>query len=228
MLYGYARVSTVEQATGTSLDEQERTIRAVAQALDPSADATLEMVTDPGVSGSVPFHERPGGGWLLDMLLPGDTVVVSKLDRAFRSAKDALAQAHALEERGVDLVLADMGPQPVTRDGVGRLFFTMMAALAEFERTRIAERTREGRDAKKARGGYQGGRPPFGWRKVGQGKEARLEEVPEQQKVLPVVAECRASGMSLRATADYVAKHHGVEMSYATVRRIEQEAEEEG
>ena len=154
MIYGYQRVSTVEQVAGTSLAEQERTIRAVAQALDPSADTTLEMVTDPGVSGSVPFHERPGGGWLLDMLLPGDTIVVSKLDRAFRSAKDALAQVHALEERGVDLVLADMGPQPVTRDGVGRLFFTMMAALAEFERTRIAERTREGRDAKKARGGY--------------------------------------------------------------------------
>lgn len=228
-VYGYARVSTAEQATGTSVEDQRRVIHAVAHALDTTRPGPyVEMVTDPGVSGSVPFHKRPGGGWLNDMLLPGDVIVVSKLDRAFRSAEDALSRSRELEEKGVDLVIADMGPSPVTRNGAGRLFFTMMAALAEFERERISERTADGRTAKQRSGGFVGGKKPFGYCVEGQGRDARLVEDPTEQAAIQAIATARGEGQSLRAVADMVERDFGVKVSYMTVRRIERDLKEDG
>src|ERR671917_2564176 len=101
--------------------------------------------------------ERPGGRELLAVLRPGDTVIVAKLDRAFRNAADALATAETWKKRGVDLIVADMGTEPVTQNGVSRMFFGMLALVAQFERERIAERTAEGRAAKRRAGGHIGG-----------------------------------------------------------------------
>ena len=145
---GYTRVSTTEQAADdrSSLDTQRRKILAAAEMAGMTVD---EFIEEPGVSGSKPLADRPEGGPLLARLVKGDVLIVAKLDRAFRNAADALATAERLKARKIDLIVADMGFEPVTQNGVSRMFFGMLALVAEFERDRIKERSAEGRMAKR-------------------------------------------------------------------------------
>jgi DNA invertase Pin-like site-specific DNA recombinase len=142
---------------------------------------------------------------------------VAKLDRAFRNAADALATAEQLKAQKIDLVVADMGSEPVTQNGVSRMFFGMLALVAEFERDRIRERLTDGRSAKKAAGGHIGGAAPFGHRKVGAGRAAKLEEVPEQQKAIATIRALAQQGLASRAIAAAIKAQHGVPVSHVTV-----------
>jgi DNA invertase Pin-like site-specific DNA recombinase len=214
--YGYVRVSTVEQASGTSLEEQQRKVQGVALM---KGLGLARIFQEQGVSGSLPLEDRPVGGELYHSLQPGDTLIVAKLDRAFRNAADALAKADGWKRGGVRLIVADMGPDPVTGNGVAKLFFGMLALVAEFERERILERTNDGRRAKAGRGGHVGGSAPFGYRVVGQGREARLVEVPEQQAAIGTVLDLRGKA-SLRRIAAAVKERHGIDLSYEAARRI--------
>lgn len=210
-LFSYARVSTVEQATDrSSLDDQERRIAGVALM---RGAAVAECFRDPGVSGSVMLTRRPGGKALLAALKPGDLAVVAKLDRLFRSAQDALVTVEVLRKRGVGLVIADMGADPVTENGVSKLFFTMLAAFAEFERGRIAERVADGRRSKRAAGGFIGGEAPFGWRVAGSGRTAALEPDPEEQAVVAHARMLRESGLTLRGVAEVLSDRGEVSRS---------------
>lgn len=92
-----------------------------------------------GISGSVPVAERPEGSKLWARLQRGDTVIAGKLDRLFRSALDALQTVEALRDRGVSLVLLDLGGD-ISGNGLSKLFLTIAAAFAEAERDRIRER----------------------------------------------------------------------------------------
>src|SRR3954451_21699437 len=155
-VYGYTRVSTTEQAADdrSSLDTQRRKIGAAAEL---SALTVDQFIEEPGVSGSKPLAERPEGGPLLARLGKGDTLIVAKLDRAFRNAADALATAEQMKARKVDLIIADMGSEPVTQNGVSSMFFGMLPLVAEFERDRIGERLSDGKDAKRGARGHIGG-----------------------------------------------------------------------
>jgi DNA invertase Pin-like site-specific DNA recombinase len=197
--YGYSRVSTTEQATDRgSLEDQQRRIEGAAMI---RGEAITRVFTDPGISGSVDLSQRPAGADLFAALRPGDVVIAAKMDRMFRSARDALATVERLRTRGVRLVLADMGTDPVTENGASKLFFTMLAAFAEFERTRIAERVTDGKRAKRAKGGHAGGSAPLGQRVVGTGREARLEEDPGEAALLARLRELREGGLSYEHTA---------------------------
>lgn len=189
MIFSYARVSTTEQAADgtTSIAEQHRKNRALATMRGVSADDIAEF-TDAGVSGSIALSERPSGKEMLDAAKKGDVIVASKMDRLFRSASDALVTAEDLRNRGIDLVLLDISVDPVTANGTGKMFFGMLAILAEFERDRINERTNDGRRAKKANGGCIG-QVPFGYRKVGSGKSAVLVEDEKEQEIVRLVRE---------------------------------------
>jgi DNA invertase Pin-like site-specific DNA recombinase len=112
---------------------------------------------EPGASGSTPLESRPVGSELYRVLHSGDTLIVARLDRAFRNAADALAKADSWKRTGIRLIVSDMGADPVTDNGVAKLFFGMLALVAEFERERILERTKDGRRAKVERGGHVGG-----------------------------------------------------------------------
>ena len=107
------------------------------------------VVVEAGVSGAIPFHERPEGAKLWGELRKGDTLVASKLDRMFRSASDCLAVAEAFKARGVSLFLLDLngGADDVSGNGIARLFLTIVSAFAEFERDRIGERIRQTKGA---------------------------------------------------------------------------------
>jgi DNA invertase Pin-like site-specific DNA recombinase len=210
--YGYIRVSTAEQAEGTSLEDQKRRIGGLALAADLTLDFCFE---DVGVSGSVPLADR-----LCAALKAGDSIVVAKLDRLFRSAADALAMAETFKNQGVNLYILDMGTEPVTANGASRMFFGMLALVAEFERTRIKERLADGRQGKATKGGHIGGTAPFGYRVEGTGKAAVLVPVPAEQEALETIRQARNEGLSLRRIAELVHERHGLTISHVAVQRV--------
>jgi DNA invertase Pin-like site-specific DNA recombinase len=137
---GYARVSTDDQ-------------HPEAQAERLTAAGCNKVFTDKGVSGAL--RSRPELDKCLAYLRPGDVLVTVKLDRLGRSVKNLHEVAERLERDGIGLQCLD---QPIdTTSAAGKLFFTMLAAFAEFERDLIRDRTRDGLAvARKA--GRSGGR----------------------------------------------------------------------
>lgn len=216
-VYGYTRVSTNTQAEGTSLSEQRRRIQAIADFHGWTLDDFFE---DRGVSGGDSLHTRPAGHQLVAQLRPGDTLIVAKLDRLFRSAEDAVQRSNRWAELGIDLVLGDVSTDPVTKDGVGRLFFTMLAAMAEFERNRINERTASGREAKKQADGYLGGHVPFGYVREGTGKAARLVPDPVTFPARAKIIAMKLRGNSLREIRQAVEESFAVRIGLGTIQRI--------
>jgi len=104
--------------------------------------------------------DRPGLESCLKALREGDTLVVWKLDRLGRNLRHLVNVVHDLTERSVGLrVLTGQGAAIDTTTAAGKLVFGIFAALAEFERELISERTRAGLAAARARG-RKGGRKP--------------------------------------------------------------------
>ena len=207
--YGYARVSTNRQAKdGDSLEVQERVIGGYAQMLGLPVD---RVFVERGVSGSRPLADRPEGAALLAVLKPGDTVITPKLDRMFRSALDALAVLGKLKDRGVSLHMIDLGGD-VTGNGISKLVFTILSAVAEAERDRTRERITEVKRDQRQRGRFLGGSVPFGWRRAG----SDLVPIPDQQAAIARMRALRADGLSLRAIRDRMAGE-GVRLSHVAV-----------
>lgn len=194
MIFGYQRVSTIDQASSekTSLAEQERKIRGFgAMQMD---EPEVAIFSDPGVSGSVPLDQRPSGIRMLAALKAGDTICAAKLDRIFRSASDALQSVDAFHKQGINVVLLDVSSEPIASSGVGKMFFTILASVAEFERWRLLERMNDGRNAKLAKGGYAGGHAPYGWKAIGRGSNAILAEHENEQKVVQLITGLKTDG----------------------------------
>ena len=128
-VYSYARVSTTAQAEeGESLGAQQRRVEGYAMQHDLTVDRHF---VERGVSGSVPLDERPEGKTLLAILKPGDVIITPKLDR--RSALNALGVLEGLKQQGVSLHMIDLGGD-VTGNGISKLVFTILSAVAEAER----------------------------------------------------------------------------------------------
>lgn len=214
--YGYQRVSTEGQEDNTSLAEQAKKITGLAM-MQGLGDVTF---FEDVCSGSIPLGEREGGAALLEALKAGDNVIVTKLDRIFRNATDALSQADAFKARGINLYLIDMGTDPVTNNGMSRMFFGMLALMAEFERSRIAERTQDGKAAKKAKGGHIGGTRPFGYEVIGKGKDAVLKPLAGEYEYIEPILARRAAGQSLRAISAWLAAQ-GIKLSHVGVGNVE-------
>ena len=109
---------------------------------DARPDAVDDVFVERGVSGSKPLGDRPQGAALLAVLKPGDVVITPKLDRMFRSALDALDVLGQLKAPGLSLHMIDLGGD-VTGNGVSKLVFTILSAVAEAERDRTRERIAE-------------------------------------------------------------------------------------
>lgn len=139
--FGYARVSTLGQST----DHQENALKTAG-----CDKILLEKFT--GTKAS-----RPRLDELREQLRPGDTVVITKLDRLGRSTKDLLQIVTEFEKQNINLVVLEQNINTSTPDG--RLFFTLISAFAQFEAEIIAARTRDGLAAARA-AGKLGGRKP--------------------------------------------------------------------
>jgi len=168
-----------------------------------------------GISGSKPLGDRPEGAQLLAALNAGDAVITAKLDRMFRSALNALDVLGRLKERGVALHIIDLGGD-VTGNGISKLVFTILSAVAEAERDRIRERIREVKADQRKRQRYLGGIVPFGWRIADDGA---LAEVPEQQRAIHRIIELRRDGLSLRDISAAIAAD-GVKLSHEGVKSV--------
>lgn len=148
MLIGYMRVSKNDGSQGLDLQ------RDALLAAGVSADHLYEDYA----SGKK--DDRPGLAACLKALREGDTLVVWKLDRLGRDLRHLINTVHDLTTRGVGLkVLTGHGAAIDTTTAAGKLVFGIFAALAEFERELIAERTKAGLASARARGRH-GGRPP--------------------------------------------------------------------
>jgi putative DNA-invertase from lambdoid prophage Rac len=212
-VYGYARVSTIKQVDeGESLETQQRTLTGYALMHGMELD---RVFVERGVSGSKPMSERPQGAALLATIRPGDTVITPKLDRMFRSALDALGVLADLKARGIALHMIDLGGD-VSTNGVSKLVFTILSAVAEAERDRTRERIAEVKRDQRTRGRYLGGTPPFGWRV---GDDGGLVAVPEQQKALDRMRALRAEGLSLHKIAVAI-REEGLAISHMGVKKI--------
>jgi DNA invertase Pin-like site-specific DNA recombinase len=142
MIIGYARVST----DGQSLEAQQSALR--------QAGAT--QVFSEKISGVV--TDRKALGKALAALGPGDVLLVTRLDRLARSTRDLLNVLDAVSKAGADFrSLADAWADTTTAHG--KLMITILAGLAEFERSLILARTSEGRVRAKARGVKFGRKP---------------------------------------------------------------------
>ncbi|WP_433258864.1 recombinase family protein [Streptosporangium sp. CA-135522] len=94
----------------------------------------------------------------------GDELVVTKLDRLGRSLENLIELSKELQDRGVGLVVLDQGID--TSTAVGRMFFPILGAIAEFEHALMSERTMDGLEAARARGRTGGQKPKLGPRQV--------------------------------------------------------------
>ena len=212
-VYGYVRVSTDRQADeGESLGTQQRTIEGYAMM---QGMTLCEIFVERGVSGSKPLGERLEGARLLGILQPGDAVITPKLDRMFRSALDALDVLGRLQRRGVNLHMIDLGGD-VTGNGISKLVFTILSAVAEAERDRIRERIRDVKADQRKRKRYLGGIVPFGWQ-VGQNGE--LVEIQTEQAAIRRIMDLHREGLSLRAISTMI-KGEGINLSHVGVKSV--------
>jgi len=100
---------------------------------------------------------------MLGRVRPGDVIITPKLDRMFRSALDALDVLARLKDREVSLHMIDLGGD-VTGNGISKLVFTILSAVAEAERDRTRERIADVKRDQRERGRFLGGTVPFGYR----------------------------------------------------------------
>lgn len=141
-LHGYARVSSADQ--DYSLQEQ-----ALKQ-------AGCDVIRAEKASGTT-RNGRTELNLLLEFLRPGDTLVVTRVDRLARSIKDLQDIVYTLKEQGVTLKATE---QPIdTRSAAGKAFLDMLGVFAEFETNLRRERQMEGIAAAKSRGVYRGRKP---------------------------------------------------------------------
>lgn len=139
-IFGYARVSTGQQ----NLDRQ----------LDVFRKYGCDMIYNEKMTGT--RRDRPGLAKMLDRVTEGDTVVIESLSCLGRNTKDLIELTELFEQKSVRLI--SLKEQIDTSTSTGKLLFTLMSAIAQFERDVIADRTCKGLRSARVRG-RTGGRP---------------------------------------------------------------------
>ncbi len=195
----YVRVSTDRQAAhGVSLDAQRAKLEAYAELYEVAIVATI---ADAGASAKT--LDRDGLHRALALLRAGeaDALLVLKLDRLTRSVRDldTLIQDYFAEGR---CALLSVSEQIDTRSAAGRLVLNVLASVSQWEREAIGERTSTAMRHKSARGGFVGGKPPYGYRRTDSGD---LAECPTEQAAISVARRLRPT-MSLRQVSARLAE----------------------
>lgn len=132
MIYGYCRVSTKGQAKdGNSLEAQEKAVR----------EAGASIIYQDAFTGTK--SDRPQLNNLMENLKDGDKIIVTKLDRLARSARQGLDIVDSIISKGATIHILNMGL--LDNSPTGKLIRTIFFAFAEFERDMIVERTQEGK-----------------------------------------------------------------------------------
>lgn len=176
MIIGYARVSSPDQNLDAQLDQ----LHAVG----------AEKIFEEKITGTK--RSRPQLDALLFQLRKKDVVVVTKYDRLARSLKDLLEIVEAIRDHGAGF--RSLAEDIDTTTPAGRLVFHVFASIAEFERDRISERTKEGLVAARKRGRV-GGRPPA----LSAGQKAEVRRMRDDGRSIPEIASLfKVSQMTVR------------------------------
>ena len=209
----YRRVSTGYQ--DNSLEQQEARNAAYCEFKGltnatgaPGASGATTTFTDEATSGTLPFTQRPGGGAIMRKIVAGEVahLVVAKLDRLGRNARDLLEVCDRLKKHKVDLHIVDLGVN--TRSAAGKMLFGIMAVLAEFECSNIRDRITATLRHKHEQGEAVS-HAPYGWDLAGSGRiNAKSGKeinnlVPnlDEQNVVRQILRLRADGHSMSAIA---------------------------
>lgn len=196
-VWGYCRASTAKQEL--TLIAQSESIRKFYEYKFKDKGYSFELVEDAATSASVWFPKRPGGAKIYRAVQPGDAVVVTKLDRAFRNMRDMSSTMEDLKEMGVALHLLDINVS--TDSDIGRLMSGIMSSVADFEKSRIITRTKEALAVKRQKliDAFEGMEPfntkeqisfrntPYGW--GWDKKENKAFKMPEDIEVGKIVLE---------------------------------------
>ena len=163
MIYGYARVSTKIQISGTSLDEQKMILEKQG----------CEKIFEDVYTGAK--MKRPGFDQMISMLQPGDTVIVTKLDRLGRTSIEGYQSVKSMIDVGVMVNIMNMGVIDINNP-TGKAMLQVMLAFAEMERDMIIERCQGGREYKrKTDPDYRDGRKPTPRKQI----EGALEDLAQ-------------------------------------------------
>ncbi len=200
----YARVSTLDQIEGTSLEDQERRSRAF---IESKGWKLASVFVDEGVSGATALEDRPEGGKLLAAIDAGevDAVVTLKVDRLTRSLRHGSAVLSDWAQDRADgepaVAFAAVVEAFDTSSPAGRMMLNLLMVFAEFERERIAERMADGRrgiverstNADGQATQWTGGTVPYGYTTDDKGT---IIEHPEHADTVRRVFELRRTGLS--------------------------------
>ncbi len=234
MIYIYTRISSYGQVKkGQKNEGEEEKIDSIENQIKrckgwliannyDDSDKNITVVEEKAVSGSLPLNERQEGGPMFKSLNEGDVLICHKLDRLFRNLHDSVNVSKDLRDRKVTLVLMDIGGN-VTDDMMGQMYFTMISLFAEFERKKIAARTKEGSDNRKEEGGFIGGPPPFGWKSVIDPKNPKrkiLIKNEDEQKILTLLVSLRKKDKLSYERISYHLRKHGYDKHPSTWMRI--------
>jgi DNA invertase Pin-like site-specific DNA recombinase len=189
MRIGYGRVSTRDQHPEAQHD-----------ALDAAGCEEIFVDKASGKLARRPELDKA----LLSANRAGDQLIITRLDRLGRSLEHLIELSKLLQQRGVDLVVLDQGID--TSTAVGRMFFHILGAIAEFEHALMSERTLDGLAAARARGRTGGQKPKLGPRQIKLAREM-YDETSQDGKRKHTVAQIAAEfGVSRPTIYRHLAK----------------------
>ena len=206
----YLRVSHTESLNGTSLDTQEKRCRAFAELHNFSIDKVYTEV----VSGAVEFRKRPVFQKVLSELKSNSKLVVSRLDRLSRKVVDTLNLIDDFKKEHKEICITDIGN--IHKDGVSKVFVTILASLAEIERENISIRIKASKKIAKEERRYLGGYSEFGY------KVENKKLVPDDKEflVLQSMISLRKSGLGYRKISDEIKNKFGKRIYFPQVHKI--------
>ena len=206
----YLRVSHIESLNGTSLETQENKCKAYAELHDFKIDRVYSEV----VSGAVEFRKRPVFQKVLSELKGNSKLVVSRLDRLSRKVIDTLKICEDFKKEHKEICITDIGN--IHKDGVSKVFVTILASLAEIERENISIRIKASKKIAKENRRYLGGYSEFGY------KVENKKLVPDDKEfiVLQSMISLRKSGLGYRKISDEIKNKFGKRIYYPQVHKI--------
>ena len=206
----YLRVSHTESLNGTSIETQEKRCKAFAELHNFSIDKVYTEV----VSGGVEFRKRPIFQKVLSELKSGSKLVVSRLDRLSRKVIDTLKLVDDFKREHKEICITDIGN--IHKDGVSKVFVTILASLAEIERENISQRIKASKKIAKDDRKYLGGYTEFGY------KVEDKKLVPDEKEfiVLQSMVNLRKSGLGYRKISDEIKNKFGKRIYFPQVHKI--------
>ena len=206
----YLRVSHIESLNGTSLETQENKCKAYAELHDFKIDRVYSEV----VSGAVEFRKRPVFQKVLSELKSNSKLVVSRLDRLSRKVVDTLNLIDDFKKEHKEICITDIGN--IHKDGVSKVFVTILASLGEIERENISIRIKASKKIAKEERRYLGGYSEFGY------KVENKKLVPDDKEflVLQSMVNLRKSGLGYRKISDEIKRKFGKKIYFPQVHKI--------